>query len=109
MSDSQLPDIEQLPVLPDMAQDTDFSIATGVNGVVIIYHKNPFPEPVEYLEFDNETHDIMIAYETGRIQNIGLTFNANMISHIQSAHELFIVQVEDGLEKEILKRPIYIR
>ena len=106
MSDDMLPSIDDLPVLPDMTSSMDLDLAIDDKGEVYVFHTQPFPEPLDWAEYDSDGGRLFFVSEEGRIQGLGLDVYNHMQERLLKAQRIFTLHVEDGVVRHVSEIPL---
>tara|TARA_R110002072_G_scaffold278394_1_gene440209 strand:- start:315 stop:650 length:336 start_codon:yes stop_codon:yes gene_type:complete len=109
MPENILPPIEELPVLPHMNTTMKFDLAFSHEGEVYVFHDKAFSERINWAEYDSKEAQLYFVAENGRIQNLGLKIFKDMQKIIMQARRIFIIYVENGVQKQIIEMPLLIQ
>tara|TARA_B100001989_G_scaffold252100_1_gene233109 strand:+ start:633 stop:965 length:333 start_codon:yes stop_codon:yes gene_type:complete len=109
VKDSTLPPVDELPVLDDLKSDTLFTLAVNAKGNILIFYNKPLQENPDYVECDVHAGSITLAYDTGRIQNLGIGIPLELQNKVNKTEFIFLVHMEDKKERSVLKLPFFIK
>tara|TARA_B100001989_G_C24535243_1_gene463938 strand:+ start:717 stop:1055 length:339 start_codon:yes stop_codon:yes gene_type:complete len=110
MPDSDaLPPVEEKPVLDNLGKISKMTLAVSETGQVYIFHEKPFPEPINWVEFDPEIAQMHLVSQNGRLQDLGIKVEPELNEQIKSCQKIYVVRIENGKEQEIFEMPLLIR
>lgn len=62
---------------------------------VFIFHIKQFSKPLSWLEFNMATRDLDFVLEEGETRNFGVAVPDKYAKHMQNAHQIMMVQMDD--------------
>lgn len=109
MSDTPLPPVDELPVLPPLRDGMDVDLAANDKGDLFVFHEKSFSETVDYVLYDLDNDRLLFIGEEGRMQDIGMTIHPPMREKMQNSTHVYIVHVDNGKPGQVLDVPLMIQ
>ncbi len=105
-----LPDGSTLPVWPQSAAaQMKIDVAVNAEGGVLVLHDKPFPDYLEWIEFDAETGEMTFITAEGKLQDLGMLIHAPMSKHVARARQVCTVCIRDGDVRDLGIVPLLVR
>lgn len=83
------------PLWPAAAGRMKIDVAVGEDCKVWVVHDKPFPEYLEWIEFDVPSGRMTFITKGGKLQDLGLTIHPPMDSYVAQARDVRTVWVDE--------------
>ncbi len=105
-----LPEGSELPVWPrDAAAQMKIDITVNAEGHVMVLHDQPFPDYLEWIEFDTDKGEMTFITPEGKMQNLGMIIHAPMNKYVARARNICTVCIRDGVVRDLGIVPLLVR
>jgi hypothetical protein len=94
------------PVWTDATASMKVDVAINKDGLVWILHDRPFPDIVEWVEFDIDSKIMTFITYGGKLQNLGISIHPPMDEKIARARSVFVMQVQNGEIRDMGRLPL---
>jgi len=84
---------DNVPVYPDLADQIKVDLVLNEKGRIWVLHDRPFPDVLEWIEFDADTNDLTFVTAKGKIQNLGIVIPRSFRKYIKRANFLNTMQI----------------
>ncbi len=84
----------------------DIEVAIKEGGHVVVFHSHPFTRDVSWFEFDLSTRKLFFILDDGDIRNIGIPLKQEVTKHMQNAHQILMVLMDEKTGEAV--KGIYI-
>ena len=92
-----LPDGSDIPVWRGTATSKmKIDIAVNPEGKVLVLHDQPFPDYLEWVEFDALTGEMTFITAEGKLQDLGMLIHAPMNKHVARAQQVCTIRLHEG-------------
>lgn len=85
-----------LPLWPDAATAVKFDVAVNDDGQIWVIHDQPFPDLIEWIEFDAEKGVMTFITPGGKLQNLGVTIHPPMTHAVAAARQVCLIMMMNG-------------
>lgn len=93
---SQLPSVEEMPVLPAMRQIMDVDLAVNEKGYVMLFHDSLDIAQAEYIIYDIDDAQLYLVDYSGRVQDIGMPVHEPMRPHLEKIGTIYLIHMHEG-------------
>ena len=93
---SQLPSVEEMPVLPAMRQIMDVDLAVNEKGYVMLFHDSLDIAQAEYIIYDIDDAQLYLVDYSGRVQDIGMPVHEPMRPHLEKVGTIHLIHMHEG-------------
>jgi hypothetical protein len=105
-----LTDGSELPVWPhDAAAQMKIDVTVNAEGHVMVLHEQPFPDYLEWIEFDPANGEMVFITAQGKMQNLGMIIHAPMNKYVARARNICTVCIRDGVVRDLGIVPLLVR
>lgn len=105
-----LPDGSHSPVWPgSAASKMKIDVTVNAEGHVMVLHEKPFPDYLEWVEFDALTGEMTFITAEGKLQELGLVIHAPMSKFVARAHEVSTICIRDNEIRDMGVLPLTVR
>ena len=101
--------VEELPVLTNLCAQAKFSLTVMSNGHIYLFHENKFREPLNWVEYDAEMNRMFLVTIKGRLQELGIKADKDIVEYITKSNYIYVVRIQDGREVTVLQMPLLIQ
>lgn len=99
-----------LPLWPQSAaSQMKIDVAVNAEGNVLVLHDQPFPDYLEWIEFDVDTGVLTFITAEGKLQDLGMIIHAPMNKHLTRAKNVCTVCIRDGEVRDLGIVPLLVR
>lgn len=102
-------DVSSPPLWHDAVSGMTVDIAMNKDGMVWVLHDRPFPDLVEWAEFDRHGHILTFITRGGKLQNLGIPIHPPMHDALVKAKGVYIMLVQDGEIRDMGLLPLVTR
>lgn len=107
--DFQLPDGSFSPIWPGTsANQMKIEVAVNAEGKVLVLHEKPFPDYLEWIEFDAKTGLMTFITAGGKLQELGLAIYEPMTKYVLKAKDVCVICVRSGEIRDMGLVPLTI-
>lgn len=107
--DFKFPDGSFSPVWPGTsAAQMKIEVAVNAEGHVLVLHEKPFPDYLEWIEFDAQTGLMTFITAGGKLQELGLTIFPPMTKYVLKAQNVGVICVRGGEIRDMGLVPLTI-
>jgi hypothetical protein len=93
------------PATPAMKVD----VAINKDGMVWVLHDKPFPDYLEWIEFDFDTKIMTFITAGGRLQDLGIPIHPPMDENLARARSVFVMYLHEGQVRDMGKLPLIVQ
>jgi hypothetical protein len=97
-----------LPLAP-LATQMKVDFLVNDRGRIAVLHDRRLAAVPQWVEYDEDAGQLLIVYDDGRIQELGMIIPAAAREPILSAGEAAIVQIEPNVRHPMLTVPVIVR
>ncbi|MGH1455773.1 MAG: hypothetical protein ACRBDI_03240 [Alphaproteobacteria bacterium] len=101
-----LPPVDEMPVLDGAADTMKMTLAAGASGTIYVFHEKPFPEPVNWVEYNADSAMLIFISSVGRMQPIGLKVPKQLANVIDTQNKIIVSHLVNGEEKQVFEMPL---
>jgi len=83
------------PILNDLSAKMRCGIFTNSQGEILIIHDKIIEGSIDYVEFDSQEQSFFLIYDDGRMQALGIEFNAQIQSNLQHGTEVTLAFIQN--------------
>lgn len=105
MSDSPLPPVDELPILPNMAE-YKLDLAVSDQGAIYIFHEKAFEEPLNWIEYDEDIGMLYCITKLGRIKGLGIKIQEVMQNSMVGINSIFVVHMKSENDQTVIEVPL---
>jgi hypothetical protein len=92
-----------------LASKMKVDILFNVEGLVCIFHSEPLPEILRWVEYDVDLETVTLVMDSGNIHDVGLKISPEHGKHMKTATEVSVVLVKDSQIHDLTVVPVVIR
>lgn len=101
---------DHIPLWPETAADKmKIDVTVSKDSQVWVLHNQPFPNYLEWIEFDAETGLMSFVTAQGKIQELGMTIHSPMSEYVALAKDVRTILVQDKEIKDMGIVPLTVR
>lgn len=97
------------PVLPAAAPQMKIDVVVNRDCKVWVLHDRPFPDYLEWIEFDAETGMMTFIAAGGRMQDLGMTIHPPMDKLVREAKEVCVMMIRDKKVRDMGLVPLTVQ
>jgi hypothetical protein len=79
----------------DKNNPLDVEVSVNEDGNVIVFHNKQFKSPLSWFEYDLETSKLDFVMDNGDIRNAGMPLAREISKHMQNAHQILTILLDD--------------
>jgi len=83
------------PVLPAAAPQMKIDVVVNADLKVWVIHDQPFPDVLEWVEFDVETGMMTFVTIAGKLQDLGMVIHPPMDQYVAQAKEVCLMMIRN--------------
>lgn len=100
---------DSLPLWPAATLGMKIDVAVNEDSKIWVIHDKPFPDYLEWVEFDKEAGVLTFVTATGKIQDLGMQIHAPMDDFLAQAGEVCVLMVRDGQVRDMGRVPLTVQ
>lgn len=89
------------PVWPQAALTMKIDVAINKNADVWVLHDQPFPDYLEWIEFDADSKIMTFITAHGKLQDLGIPIHPPMDAVVARARRVYTVYIRDGIIRDM--------
>ena len=97
------------PVWPAATTKMQIDVTVNEESQVWILHDQPFPDLLEWVEFEVKTGIMTFVTKEGKLQDLGLTIHAPMKEYVAHARQAFLVMMRHNEVRDMGLVPLIVR
>lgn len=97
------------PVWADATATMKIDVAINKDGMVWVLHDQPFPDYLEWIEFDPDSKIMTFITAGGRLQNLGIPIHPPMDENLARARSVFVMYLHNGDIRDMGKLPLIVQ
>lgn len=110
LDDENAPEIPaDFPVLPAAAPQMNIDVVVNRDHKVWVLHDRPFPDYLEWIEFDAATGAMTFIAAGGKLQDLGMTIHPPMDKYVKEAKEVCVMMIRDGAVRDMGMVPLTVQ
>ncbi|HEY0900534.1 MAG TPA: hypothetical protein VGD95_00290 [Micavibrio sp.] len=103
------PEGAELPLwVPDAAAQMKIDVTVNAEGHVMVLHDRPFPDYLEWIEFDADRGEMTFVTAEGKMQNLGMIIHAPMNRYVARARNICTVCIREGVVRDLGIVPLLV-
>lgn len=106
VNNGALPPVDEMPVLKSAADTMKMTLAAGASGAMYVFHGKPFPEPINWVEYNMDTGMLIFISKAGRLQPIGLKVPEKLKDALATQNKIITSYLVNGEEKQAFEMPL---
>lgn len=97
------------PVWPgSAAAKMKIDVAVNPDGQVLVLHEQPFPDYLEWIEFDFDTGELTFITPGGKLHDLGMIIHAPMNKYVAAAKEVCTICIRNEEIRDMGLVPLVI-
>lgn len=97
------------PVWVDAASTMKIDVAINKDDMVWVLHNRPFPDYLEWIEFDRDSKIMTFITAGGKLQDLGVPIHPPMDEKLARADSVFVMLVQEGEVRDMGKLPLIVQ
>lgn len=86
---------EHKPILESLGESMRCGLFTNEKSDILLVHYDALPATVEYMQYDPAIQKFTLVYETGQIQELGLTMQDRIDANLRNGAEVILARMKD--------------
>lgn len=100
---------DDIPVNADLTSGMLIDVSVNKNSEVWVFHNKPFPNVLEWIEYDAEESSLVFVTKGGRLNDLGIKIGPLMHKYLHKANEAAAFLVFDNQIHDVARVPIIVR
>ncbi|PJB70643.1 MAG: hypothetical protein CO093_07280 [Alphaproteobacteria bacterium CG_4_9_14_3_um_filter_47_13] len=100
---------DDVPLWPSAASTMKIDVAVNEDGMVWVIHDKPFPDYLEWIEFDKELGMMSFVTALGKIQGLGMKIHPPMDEYLVETKQVCVIMIRDEQIRDMALVPLNVQ
>ncbi|MCB9990272.1 MAG: hypothetical protein H6867_02695 [Rhodospirillales bacterium] len=101
---------DHIPLFADTAEKTmQIDVVVNKDGKVWVIYDRPFPDYLDWVEFDADTGEMTFVTMDGKLQDLGMIIHEPMNQFVAQAKKACLMMIRDGQIRDMGLVPLLVR
>lgn len=97
------------PLWPAAAPQMKIDVVVNRDHKIWVIHDRPFPDYLEWVEFDAECGAMTFVTAQGKLQDLGMTIHPPMDKYVRAAKEVCVMMIRDKEVRDMGVVPLTVQ
>ncbi len=97
------------PLQKPMNARMDVDVAVNDKGDLFVFHTRPFPERLEWVEFDSDDNSLTFITRTGRLHGLGVKMKPEHYEYFKLESHICVIWAQDKKIRDVYDVPLLTR